>query len=387
MDQQHILDVAQGSFTLLRRPFHERSTLRAWDAADEYLLDHIDEQGLVPAADWLVVNDVFGALACALSAGGIAWHSDSVVSTLGTNDNLSRNDLPACDPLPWPLGDALLGDLSRPPRTLARVILKVPKTLSLLEDQLHRIRPFLGTGSEVLAAGMTKHVHTSTLKLFENIIGTTTTSLARKKARLIFASVDPELTPQPSPHPMSYVTDTGIATVNHAGIFSQTKLDIGTRFLLEQLPTLSLDRPGRIVDLACGNGILGVAAAIRFPSAELVFTDESAAAIASARATWQANLAEREPEPTFLHTDVLDGVDDHAADLVLLNPPFHEQHAVSEAGTTRMFAEAKRALRTDGQLVVVANRHLGYHQRLRRMFSSSHTVAGNKKFVILQATA
>ena len=42
---------------------------------------------------------------------------------------------------------------------------------------------------------MTRHIHSSTLALFEGILGPTRTSLARKKARLIHATLDPELDP------------------------------------------------------------------------------------------------------------------------------------------------------------------------------------------------
>ena len=64
------LAVPQGEFALERYPSGANSTLRAWDAADELLLHHLAEHQ-EPASDpaWLVLNDSFGALAAALSAG------------------------------------------------------------------------------------------------------------------------------------------------------------------------------------------------------------------------------------------------------------------------------------------------------------------------------
>ncbi|WP_315981168.1 hypothetical protein [Aliamphritea spongicola] len=61
------------------------------------------------------------------------------------------------------------------------VILKITKSLAQLEDQLHRIRPLLSENTRVLAAGMVKAIHTSTLDLFGKIIGPTHTSLAKKR--------------------------------------------------------------------------------------------------------------------------------------------------------------------------------------------------------------
>ena len=64
------MQAPQGSFTLQRRPRRRRELLRAWDAADEYLLREVAEQ-IQPGAGMgvLVVNDSFGALAVALAFG------------------------------------------------------------------------------------------------------------------------------------------------------------------------------------------------------------------------------------------------------------------------------------------------------------------------------
>ena len=50
-----------------------------------------------------------------------------------------------------------------------------------------------------------------------------------------------------------------------------------------------------------------------------------------------------------------------------------------------MFADARTALRDGGELWVVGNRHLGYHEKLRRMFGNCELVASDPKFVVLRA--
>ena len=50
-----------------------------------------------------------------------------------------------------------------------------------------------------------------------------------------------------------------------------------------------------------------------------------------------------------------------------------------------MFRHSARVLRDGGELWVVGNRHLDYHLKLRRWFSSVEVVASNKKFVVLRA--
>src|SRR5437763_17061765 len=78
--------------------------------------------------------------------------------------------------------------------------------------------------------------------------------------------------------------------ISHAGIFAAEHLDTGTRLLLDHLPRRS--GPQRIVDLGCGNGVLGVRAAMENPQAEVTFVDESYRAVVSAQATFRANLGQ-----------------------------------------------------------------------------------------------
>src|SRR3546814_3920373 len=94
-----------------------------------------------------------------------------------------------------------------------------------MEDQLRRLRPHLRAGSVVVGAGMTKDVHRSTIALFEAAVGPTPTSRARKKARLLLASVDPTLDPGPALAPVRWTSPDGIEVHSLPGVFSATGLD------------------------------------------------------------------------------------------------------------------------------------------------------------------
>lgn len=89
--------------------------------------------------------------------------------------------------------------------------------------------------------------------------------------------------------------------MNHAGIFCADRLDVGTRFFLQSIPTNT--DGARVVDLGCGNGIVGTAVAVADPDAEIVFTDESYQAMASAQATYRANVQGRLDRAEFLVGD------------------------------------------------------------------------------------
>jgi 23S rRNA (guanine1835-N2)-methyltransferase len=73
-------------------------------------------------------------------------------------------------------------------------------------------------------------------------------------------------------------------------------------------------------------------------------------------------------------------------ELVLCNPPFHQQQVVGDLLAWRMFQQARAALVRGGELWIVGNRHLGYHAKLSRLFRSVQQVAATPKFVVLKAT-
>ncbi|WP_224299168.1 methyltransferase [Streptomyces olivaceus] len=378
-DRDDRMKTPWGEHVLTRFPEDPRDRLRAWDASDEYLLGHLAEREIPLSGTVVVVGDRWGALVTALAAHRPVQITDSHLAQEATRANLERGGVE-------PGSVRLLTTQDPPPERVDVLLVRVPKSLALLEDQLLRLAPALHEGTVVVGAGMVKEIHTSTLRLFERIVGPTRTSLAVKKARLIFAEPDLALRRPASPWPLAYPLPddvgrlSGRTVVNHAGVFCADRLDVGTRFFLGHLPDAGARR---VVDLGCGNGVVGTAVALADPGAEVLFTDESFQAVASAQETYRVNGAPGHAE--FRVGDGLAGVPDASVDLVLNNPPFHSHQATTDATAWRMFTGARRVLRPGGELWVVGNRHLEYHVKLRRLFGNSRVVAGDRKFVVLKA--
>ncbi|MFE1962241.1 methyltransferase [Streptomyces sp. NPDC059479] len=383
-----------GEFGLTRFPELPRDTLRAWDTADEYLLRHLagtdGDTGPTDLSGTVVVlGDRWGALTTALAvrrldqlrAEPLVQITDSYLTQRATRANLRRGgaDTEAV---------RLRSVRDTPPDRIDVLLIRVPKSLALLEDQLHRLAPAVHPGTVVIGTGRVTEIHTSTLRLFEQILGPVRTSLAVRKARLIFCEPAAGRTRTASPWPHSYALPDGLGAVsgrtvvNHAGIFCAERLDIGTRFLLRHLPRRH--GPEHVVDLGCGNGVVGTAAALENPAARVTFVDESFSAVASAEATFRKNVDVAAPAD-FLLGDGLSDMPAGTVDLVLNNPPFHSHQATTDATAWRMFTGSRAALRPGGELWVVGNRHLGYHIKLRRLFGNCETVASDPKFVILRA--
>lgn len=79
------------------------------------------------------------------------------------------------------------------------------------------------------------------------------------------------------------------------------------------------------------------------------------------------------------------GLASESADLILCNPPFHQQQTVGDFIAWRMFRQAGEVLRRGGALRIVGNRHLNYHVKHKRLFGNLRQVAANPKFVVLEA--
>jgi 16S rRNA (guanine1207-N2)-methyltransferase len=368
-----LIDVPQGRFKLQRLPNRKNELLRAWDTADEYLLKHIfDNIDLPTASRILILNDTFGALAVALSVYNPIAISDSYLSQQATRINLAVNKLSEEsvqleNSLQWPIEKVDL------------VLIKVPKTLALLEDQLIRLQALLTEKTIVIAAGMVKSMPSTAWKLMDRYLGKTMPSLARKKARLIFVNLNQSQESYKNPYPIYYqLENTDYQICNHANVFSRDSLDIGTRFLLKHLPRKTEAKA--IVDLGCGNGVVGLMLATYHKSATLFFIDESYMAVASAKENYQQAFSDRTAE--FSVADGLVDSDSETKDLIVCNPPFHQQHTKGNQVALSLFKQSYRALKKGGELWVIGNRHLKYAADLKNIFSACDVVASNEKFTV-----
>lgn len=362
------------SLTLKRFPqTDDVNPLLAWEAADEYLLQQLDETEI--RGPVLILNDTFGALSCALAEHSPYSIGDSYLSELGTRENLRHNGIAESSV-------TFLDSTADYPQAPGVVLIKVPKTLALLEQQLRALRKVVTAQTRIIAGAKARDIHTSTLELFEKVLGPTTTTLAWKKARLINCTFSH---PQQADAPQTLswkLEDTGWTIHNHANVFSRTGLDIGARFFMQHLPE-NLD--GEIVDLGCGNGVIGLSLLAKNPQAKVVFVDESPMAVDSSRLNVETNLPEAFERCEFMINNALSGVEPFRLNAVFCNPPFHQKHALTDNIAWEMFHHARRCLKINGELYIVANRHLDYFHKLKKIFGNCATIATNNKFVILKA--
>lgn len=347
-----------------RYPLRKNDPLQGWDSADELILEHLQSLDLA-GKKLLIINDHFGALSCNLSHFNPVVYTDSFVSMKAILMNGNNVIKP-------------IHKLTSFEEIFDIVLMRIPKNMSFFEDILCHLTHHLRKDSKIICGSMVKHLPAASFDLLQKYIGETTTSLAKKKARLVFAVFQKSAVS--SPYPIEVKLDSfELPFIHHSNLFSREKLDIGTRFFLEHIPKGPFNK---ILDLGCANGILGIKAKMINPQSSIHFSDESHMAIQSAGLNYQRHFLD---EATYHWTNCYEDGDTEEFDLVLCNPPFHQGNTIGDFIAWQMFQDAFRSLKKGGILRIVGNSHLGYHQKLKKTFGNYKMIATNNKFVVIEA--
>lgn len=357
------------SLPLWRRPRLHHPALQAWDAADGLLLKQLVDADMADK-DSLLVNDAFGALACNLASWQPKLWLDSAVEILACQSNLASNQLPEL---------AISAQHQAPPEA-EQVLIKIPKSVAMLDWQLAQLNQTMPLGTQVWLAGMVKHLGPGHQRVIEQRLSQVQGSRIERKAKLWLGRTHANVSMPPF-HVIQLESPFALSLHNHPGVFSAQKLDPGARCLLahmEQLPAAT-----RVLDLCSGNGVLGLAYLQMHPEAAMQFSDASSAALLSTEASVAANG--NRPYRCH-HTDGLYGMDKGQFELILCNPPFHQASSVTTDVARTLFAECQQGLAAKGQLVVVANRHLDYKSMLKPLFKQVKIISRDPKFVVFIAS-
>ena len=367
---------------LRRWPDVEGPGLVATDAADRLLLDEsAAARAGVADGELTVIGDGYGALTLGAAADGgrgIRVHQDPLTGERALAANAERFGL-ADAFASHPLG----ADLVRGARV---VLLRLPRSIEALRDIAGLIAAHAAPDVVVFAGGRIKHMTLGMNDVLRENFGRLDVSHARQKSRVL-AVREPHDGRDPVPRQASH---DGIVVCAFGGAFAGASIDIGTRLLLDHLPgptgrlPTPADEPRAVIDFACGTGVIAATLALRHPDLRILATDQSAAAVASAKATARANGVEGRVE--VVRDDMLGGQPDGGASFIALNPPFHSGSAVHEGIAPRMFAEAARVLRPGGELWTVWNSGLRYRQALENAVGPTRQIARNAKFTVTAST-
>lgn len=164
------------------------------------------------------------------------------------------------------------------------------------------------------------------------------------------------------------------------GVFSQGKLDIGTRLLLEHLPELK----GHLFELGCGAGAISLTLLSANPHCTLVTSDIDLLAVQSTQ--FNIEQAGLESRCQVIWSDGMSQVPKQRFDALITNPPFHAGIKTHYAPTEQFFISAEQWLKSGGVLWWVANDFLDYRSLLGASFRKVEEVAHQNGFRVFKAT-
>ncbi|APX34738.1 16S rRNA methyltransferase [Brachybacterium sp. P6-10-X1] len=346
----------------------------------------------------LVVDDVTGELTAAAldrrgGGGAVVSWAVSHATTLALRARFSEEvtaghlEVPGGD---QPASLAEIAAASRP----HLVMMRLPKSLADLE---HRAVEISRAGEVTVVAGArVKHMTRTQNVVLGGVFAEVRASRGLGKSRaLVAAAPREELSPLPVGHGVAHLTMLGTRSALElrgiGGVFSGATADAGSLLLLEALDRHLVGRTeteaapiARAIDLGSGNGLLTAYLAAALPAAHVLGSDDDADAVASTRATLDANGLDRE-DTEVAWDDSLFRVADRSADLLLLNPPFHDGTAVDATLVQGLLDAAARVLRPGGELWFVHNSHLRYRTEVEHRVGPVRQRARDRRFTVLSA--
>jgi 16S rRNA (guanine1207-N2)-methyltransferase len=157
-----------------------------------------------------------------------------------------------------------------------------------------------------------------------------------------YFSARPRVTSRPEEHRFLYRGELVVIETDR-GLFASHGLDPGTALLIETLEGIAAER---ILDLGCGWGAIGLAAAKTAPSAHVVLTDVNQRAVRLARRNLDRNGV-RNAEVRL--GNLFEPVQSETFDLILSHPPFH----AGRETVLQFLTEAPAHLTPGGHLRIV----------------------------------
>lgn len=163
-----------------------------------------------------------------------------------------------------------------------------------------------------------------------------------------------------------------VKAVSRPGVFSHRSLDGGARSLLN---SMTIKAGNRVLDIGCGSGVVGLAAALRAPGVSVLAIDSHARAL---QCTEQgASLNGLTTVKTRLSADG-DCGERNSCEVCVGNPPYYSDHRIAEL----FLKAAKQALKPRGQVLIVTKSPEWYVNNMPKSFDDVETITYKAYYVV-----
>ena len=148
------------------------------------------------------------------------------------------------------------------------------------------------------------------------------------------------------------------------GLFSKDTLDYGSRVLLETI--VNLDISGKVADLGCGIGVIGILVKKYHPEIDLTMIDVNENAVSISQLNSQLYGQNNRSIVSF----GLNNLKGEKFDYILSNPPIRTGKKV----IYQLFEQSINALNPDGKLIIVIRKQQGAQSAIKYLESISNKV-------------
>ena len=245
--------------------------------------------------------------------------------------------------------------------------LRLPKAKEEFDMAIHAAASVLKGGAPLWVYGANDEGAGSAGRTIEPVMGPARTVASGGRCRVLEA-----VWPVDAPSPRGTLEEWRRSTslefpdgprkwISYPGVFALGRLDAGTGALLDAIRTLPV-AGRRVLDFACGSGVIGAFLSALDPTARVDFLDVDTVALAAAR--------ENVVGARLIPSDGFDALADERYDLIVSNPPYHEGKAQTGRVVERLVCGAPDHLEAGGSLAFVTQRRLPLAALLKSTFDT-----------------
>lgn len=163
-----------------------------------------------------------------------------------------------------------------------------------------------------------------------------------------------------------------------SGVFSRERIDFGSVLLIE---TMQFSERARVLDVGCGYGPIGFAAASIANKGLVTMIDINERAVALAKRNAERNGVSN---VEIMASDLYEQVEGREFDVILTNPPIR----AGKETVHHIFTEGYKLLAPDGEMWVVIQKKQGAPSAIKKLeeyFREVETVEKSKGYFIIRA--
>ncbi|WP_261979604.1 16S rRNA (guanine(1207)-N(2))-methyltransferase RsmC [Buchnera aphidicola] len=161
------------------------------------------------------------------------------------------------------------------------------------------------------------------------------------------------------------------------GVFGYKKIDEGSELLAS---TFTKNISGKVLDIGSGTGFLSASLLCISPQAILTLVDNNIAALKCSQYTLDSNQL----KGTVICSDLYSNIC-QKFDLIISNPPFHEDLKINFNIIKKIIYASKKYLTLEGELRFVVNSFLNCDNLLEKIFKKYFILKKTNKYKIYQA--